>query len=152
MSWKDPIQEAYWERHGDTIRARRRARYAQQRRSETPEEREDRLDRQRTRCARYRKAHPERARQSSARWREKHMRQWRYGISRDDVEQRLQVQLNQCAICKTALSLATACVDHDHATGRCRGLLCRKCNLGLGHFNDNPAFLRFAQLYLEHHE
>lgn len=52
-----------------------------------------------------------------------------------------------CAICGTTEDL---CVDHDHKTGRVRGVLCRWHNSGLGHFKDNPDNLRKAAEYLEH--
>lgn len=51
-----------------------------------------------------------------------------------------------CAICGTTEQLVG---DHDHKTGRPRGILCRKCNLALGNMDDNPARLRAAALYLE---
>jgi hypothetical protein len=40
-------------------------------------------------------------------------------------------------------------VDHDHITGKVRGLLCNDCNLGIGHFKDNIEKLKLAIKYLE---
>lgn len=49
-----------------------------------------------------------------------------------------------CVICGDDAST----VDHDHKTGRIRGALCQRCNLGLGHFRDDPELLEFAAMYL----
>ncbi|WP_225102842.1 endonuclease domain-containing protein [Streptomyces sp. CoH27] len=42
-------------------------------------------------------------------------------------------------------------VDHCHRTSKVRGLLCRACNLGIGHFDDNLDVLRNAIVYLQRH-
>lgn len=55
-------------------------------------------------------------------------------------------QCGRCAICQQPLELV---VDHDHATGEVRGLLCRRCNVGLGSFLDNATALRQAATYVE---
>lgn len=54
--------------------------------------------------------------------------------------------LGECVICGAECRTV---VDHDHQTGYVRGGLCTNCNLGLGHFKDNPELLRLAALYLE---
>lgn len=54
--------------------------------------------------------------------------------------------LTECVICGLETNVV---VDHDHSTGQVRGGLCSNCNLGLGHFKDNPKVLRLAALYLE---
>jgi hypothetical protein len=70
----------------------------------------------------------------------------RYGISVADVDGMLEAQGGLCAICKVAPAVH---VDHDHATGAVRALLCFNCNGGLGQFRDNPQSLRRAAAYLE---
>jgi len=52
-----------------------------------------------------------------------------------------------CAICHSA-PRARLHIDHNHKTGKYRGLLCDNCNLGLGHFKDSPALLAKAIEYL----
>lgn len=51
-----------------------------------------------------------------------------------------------CAICERTEQLVG---DHDHATGKPRGILCRTCNLALGNMRDKPELLRAAAAYLE---
>ena len=57
----------------------------------------------------------------------------------------LKATTHECVICGTPGELV---VDHDHTTGKVRGLLCSHCNRGLGHFRDSPMLLEFAAQYL----
>jgi hypothetical protein len=76
----------------------------------------------------------------------------RYGISSDDYTRMLAVQGGGCAICgqrcATGMRLA---VDHDHSSGKTRGLLCAACNLALGKMQDRQEWLRSAAQYLDAH-
>jgi len=75
----------------------------------------------------------------------------RYGITIDIYDSMLKNQNGVCKICgkkdKRLLS-----VDHDHKTGKVRGLLCNKCNFALGYADDNPERLRDMARYLESQE
>jgi len=69
------------------------------------------------------------------------------GVTQELLQQMLEQQNGSCAICKTAFQEPYH-VDHDHLTGKIRGLLCRGCNVGLGCFKDNPVSLLCAVGYL----
>lgn len=71
-----------------------------------------------------------------------------YGITLQEYATRLADQDGACAICRRVPSRSLA-VDHDHVSGRVRGLLCSTCNSGLGHFKDDPGRLRAAAEYVE---
>jgi Recombination endonuclease VII len=73
----------------------------------------------------------------------------RYGISRADYAALLARQGGVCAICGKPPE-KTLCVDHCHSTGKIRGLLCRKCNFGLGCYAEDQAALIAALAYLGH--
>lgn len=65
-------------------------------------------------------------------------------------------QDDRCALCSepfagSGLDRAAPQVDHDHATGVVRALLCRACNTALGALRDDPALLRRAADYIERH-
>jgi hypothetical protein len=81
-----------------------------------------------------------------------------YGVTLEWYRAKLSEQNNVCAICKqpeTAVikgKVISMPVDHDHKTGKARGLLCTKCNRGLGLFRDDKQFLAFAIEYLSSHE
>ena len=68
------------------------------------------------------------------------------GISLADYDAMRQRQNGACAICKR--SGQALCVDHCHACGKVRGLLCGKCNSVLGFCDDSPAHLLAAAAYL----
>ena len=69
-----------------------------------------------------------------------------------EVKQLLKLA-TECSICKTKFSKELRKnVDHDHTTGLVRGILCNKCNLGLGHFNDSVIALQNAVIYLNSHK
>jgi Recombination endonuclease VII len=71
-----------------------------------------------------------------------------YGLSVEDYNALLARQGGTCAICRKP-SRQRLCVDHCHLTRQVRRLLCRKCNLGIGYFDDDPRLLRAAAAYLE---
>ncbi len=74
----------------------------------------------------------------------------KYAISLAEYETQLVDQQGLCALCDQPCSTGyRLAVDHDHATGIVRGLLCGNCNNGLGRFKDNPEVLRLAAAYLE---
>jgi hypothetical protein len=74
----------------------------------------------------------------------------RYGITLDGWNILYNNQLGCCAVCGEYIDKTTTriCVDHDHATGKIRGLLCKNCNLMLGYAKDNILILDQAKEYL----
>lgn len=75
--------------------------------------------------------------------------QQKYKLSQTDYEAMLRDQREVCAICSEAPKTRPLAVDHCHATGRIRSLLCVRCNSLLGKAQDNPVLLRLAAAYLE---
>lgn len=74
----------------------------------------------------------------------------RYGITEERYRELVAEQGGTCAICKEPSGQLH--IDHDHVTGRVRGLLCGTCNRGLGMFKDDADNLRSAITYLSEHE
>jgi hypothetical protein len=70
----------------------------------------------------------------------------RYGIDHDQYRALFEAQNGLCALCRVR---AAVDVDHDHADGRVRGLVCRACNVGMGLFGDDPRRMRTAAAFLE---
>jgi hypothetical protein len=73
----------------------------------------------------------------------------RYGITYGDRNALIEAQGNKCAICKNGPGMKGWHVDHCHTTGTVRGILCFKCNTGLGNFSDSVEFLANAIAYLK---
>jgi hypothetical protein len=73
-----------------------------------------------------------------------------YGITQADYDRLLALQYGRCAICGTTKpgTRGTWRVDHDHETGQVRGLLCDRCNLGIGYMQDDPDILIAAARYV----
>ncbi len=73
----------------------------------------------------------------------------RYGITVSDYEELFFLQNGKCAICvREEENGNMLSVDHDHSSGKVRGLLCHKCNVGLGNFRDDIKIVRNAERYL----
>jgi hypothetical protein len=74
----------------------------------------------------------------------------KYSLSAEDYIKMIEQQQNKCLICENEFSKKTfnhPCVDHNHETGKIRGILCRKCNLSISYI-ENPDFLQKALQYL----
>jgi hypothetical protein len=126
----------------------------------------------------WRRANPDRVKVQNRRWvtanpekRQAHNRKWandnqekyrrlrrgaqlkyHYGITLSDYEAMLSAQGGACAICGGIAGPGKALyVDHCHASGKVRGLLCDLCNKGLGHFRDKVSTVLLAASYLSRH-
>lgn len=81
----------------------------------------------------------------------------KYGITLEQFNEMLAQQECKCAICSTPLTVGdpnsrdVACVDHSHKTGDTRSILCKMCNLILGHADDSIVLLTKCVEYLERH-
>jgi Recombination endonuclease VII len=90
-------------------------------------------------------------------WRAKHpdkLRRYKFktlfGITPEEYDELLRSQSGVCAICGGEdVNGRNLSVDHDHASGKIRGLLCYGCNVSLGFFKDNAAVLRKAAAYID---
>jgi hypothetical protein len=71
-----------------------------------------------------------------------------YGLTRADYDLMVAVQGGLCAMCQRR-PRAKLCIDHCHATRRLRFLLCKKCNIGFGYYDEDPQVLRRAADYAE---
>lgn len=83
-----------------------------------------------------------------------------YGITLEEYDHMFQEQGKVCAICKQpekkidgrSHQVQRLHVDHDHKTGKVRGLLCNTCNVILGLVDDDPDYFKLLVTYLEKHQ
>lgn len=82
----------------------------------------------------------------------------KYGLTPTDLDAMIASQDGACGICRRSIRFtgdrvdeAAAHIDHNHDTGRVRGLLCSTCNTALGKFKDSVAVLSSAIEYLRRH-
>lgn len=115
-------------------------------------------DRVNARSFEWRKKHPDKAIAAVIKHRTKNRDRfeaarimYEYGITFQEYDALLTKQNGTCAICR--LPCATGrklCIDHDHKTGKVRGLLCRTCNSGIGLLKEDIDTLKRAVQYLNH--
>ncbi len=74
----------------------------------------------------------------------------KHGLTIADYERMLTAQDGRCAVCRSENPRGAGRwhIDHDHATGQVRGLLCSNCNLALGYFGDDPEIIEAAARYI----
>lgn len=78
-----------------------------------------------------------------------------YGITLEDYNKMAETQDHKCMICGgTEMNYRNKvlCVDHNHETGKIRGLLCGLCNSGIGKFKENEQLLLNAIKYLQQYD
>ena len=74
----------------------------------------------------------------------------RFGINLEEYDKLLKEQNGICAICRKKPTMILS-VDHNHKTGKVRGLLCYNCNVGIGMFRENISLMKKGIKYLEKH-
>jgi len=74
-----------------------------------------------------------------------------YRLREADYQALLNTQDSKCAICHIEFT-DSPCIDHDHETGKVRGLLCWNCNVGIGSLKDDPKILQSAIDYLVYND
>lgn len=124
----------WYENNKERARATRRAHYERNKAKSLKQTRE------------WREKNPERAKRNR---RNSEMIR-KYRITLEEYEAILKKQGGVCAICKgpPSHSMVNFDVDHCHNSKKVRGLLCRHCNQGLGHFKDDPENLKRAVHYV----
>jgi hypothetical protein len=77
-----------------------------------------------------------------------------YGLTQAEWDELVARQQNRCAVCETIKPGGRGerwHIDHDHVTGQVRGLLCQRCNTGIGSLQDDPEIIMAAARYVMKH-
>jgi hypothetical protein len=105
--------------------------------------------------ASYRKANEVRVRSQTRQWIQAHpgiQREYnlqKFGLTVNEYEAQMIRQGGVCACCGSPpTAKRRLAVDHDHVSGRLRGLLCHRCNLGIGSLGDSIEGVERALVYL----
>lgn len=104
----------------------------------------------------YLKERNKAARESYEKYRDTYYK-YSYGISIDEYNEFMKLQNNKCAICHReeyildhrTKKVRRLSVDHNHDTGKVRGLLCKNCNTGLGMLREDLNIINNLKIYLE---
>lgn len=166
-------RKQYREKNKERIRALERERYQRnkdtilerQKKNRTPYKdwSEERKNKSKERNKRYYEQHKQERNDINKRYRWENgikialtkKKHWLFHKYKITLEQYHELEISQngvCAIChkkETRKGYTNLVVDHDHETSKVRGLLCDKCNRGLGYFDENIDFLVSAIEYLK---
>lgn len=165
MPYKDKLKEkerkkAYYAENKEKICAYRRACYKKRKGGLTLEEIDGRRLYQRVRYKKnieerrgwsrnYYQKNKEKIIEHRKCYRDAEHRERKYGITKRRYENMLYLQGGKCRICGNLERDRRLSVDHCHNTGKVRGLLCRRCNLALGFFDDDIDRVKKALTYLK---
>ena len=154
---KAAYMRSWLAKHRDSTNAERRAKYEAHREVRRRQGREYRAAHiGRFRAAdKLRNARPDRIaanRERSRKWAQENrgrIAERVYGMAPGQYAAMVEAQGGKCAVCLQPPSRGTLHVDHDHATGQVRGLLCQRCNVALGLLLDDPRRIAALMDYAE---
>jgi hypothetical protein len=153
-------RKAYYEKNKEVLKARSKAYYEKNKEACTvykkayykknKEAIKAHYEKNKEARAVYTKAYREKNKEAIAAQRKAYIILKNYGITLVEKKKMRDEQGNKCKICyQDFFPDVEPHVDHCHTSGKIRGLLCVRCNMGLGQFRDNPLALIKAAEYLE---
>jgi hypothetical protein len=140
------IQREWYRKHAEQVCLRKKEYYLRTKGSKPKARIDKKVASKRTRD--YRINHPEKVDE----YERKHKLKSIYGITLEDYKNILNKQNGKCAICGEPSINKRFSVDHNHTTGKVRGLLCNNCNTGIGLLKENLEIIQRALLYLKNNQ